>query len=427
MDTHLRNPEILVIGAGPGGASTAWALARAGREVLLVDRADFPRDKTCGDGLPPLAVRDLRRMGVLPQIEAAGAACIDEVGLIGPFGQTSTTRLANLSKRDHLYALVLPRYKLDDILRLHAMSAGARYAGGVRIEHLETADGRITHVTGSTPAGRLSLRPRQVVIATGAAMGMLTRDGFIHHRPTLVRAARAYFTHVHTPANRYEFYLDRQLLPGYGWIFPTGSGTANVGVGTMPTWWARHKPPRAELEAFVKRRAREGSMRDARLVGPIKSYPLRIDFPSQRVAGDNWVVVGEAAGLVNPLTGEGIDLAISSGLLAAEVIGRRFTDGTSLVSYQHELWERFGPMFSGLRLFRDIMVTPIFADTVIWLMSQHRFFASTILNIVLGHSMPQSIFHPLFMLQFLMPISPRFVARETRKLLRARQKSTIEA
>lgn len=416
-------PEILVIGAGPGGASTAWALARAGREVLLVDQADFPRDKTCGDGLPPLAVHDLRRMGVLEQIEAAGAARIDEVRLIGPFGQIATTRLADLSKQEPLYALVLPRYKLDNILRLHAMDAGVEYAGGIRVEHLEIDKNHITQVIGSSPSGRVELRPRQVVIATGAAMGMLTRDGFIRHKPTLVRAARAYFTHVGTAANRYEFYLDRQLLPGYGWIFPTGDGMANVGIGTMSTWWARHKTPQAELQAFVKRRAWEGSMAEAEPAGPVKGYPLRIDFPSQRIAGDNWVIVGEATGLVNPLTGEGIDLAISSGLLAAEVIDRSISDGTGLITYQHELWERFGPMFSGLRLFRDIMVTPVFADYVIWLMGQHRFFANTILNIVLGYSMPQSVFHPLFILQFLMPISPALAVRETWQAFRTQKKS----
>src|SRR5574340_1663445 len=88
-------PEILVIGAGPGGTAAAWALSQAGHEVLMVDRAEFPRDKTCGDGLPPMAVHSMRQMGVLPAIEAAHPAHIDTVRLFGPFGTQSEVFLPN--------------------------------------------------------------------------------------------------------------------------------------------------------------------------------------------------------------------------------------------------------------------------------------------------------------------------------------------
>ena len=93
--TQTLTPEILVIGAGPGGAAAAWGLAQAGHDVLMIDRAEFPRDKTCGDGLTPMAVGTLREMGVLAQVERAGAVRIENVRIVGPFGMEATMRFAD--------------------------------------------------------------------------------------------------------------------------------------------------------------------------------------------------------------------------------------------------------------------------------------------------------------------------------------------
>ncbi|HPV08967.1 MAG TPA: FAD-dependent monooxygenase, partial [Aggregatilineales bacterium] len=135
MDSRSLRPEILVIGAGPGGSAAARALAEAGHEVLLIDSADFPRDKTCGDGLTPMAVRTLRKMGVLAQVKAAGAQRIDYNRITGPFGLSATMAFAEYQP-DYPYALVLPRLILDDVLRRYALVAGAEFRGRVRVEDI---------------------------------------------------------------------------------------------------------------------------------------------------------------------------------------------------------------------------------------------------------------------------------------------------
>jgi geranylgeranyl reductase family protein len=416
----LHDPEVLVIGAGPGGTAAAWALAGAGHDVLMVDWAEFPRDKTCGDGLTPMAVGALRQMGVLPRIETAGATRIDDVRIAGPFGLSARMRFA-----DHLgpgtYALTLPRVRLDDILRQYAVEGGAGYMGGVRVEALDRENGRIAAVQGTGPDGPVEFRARHVIIAVGANMGLLRRAGLLRHRPRLIRASRAYFENVHSVTNSYEFFFDLDLLPGYGWIFPTGNGTANVGVGFKRAFWAAHdRPTSALLDEFVARRTRSGMLKGARRVGPVKGYPLRVDFSTQRVAGANWVLVGESAGLVNPVTGEGIDLAIESGLLAAETVhadiraGRR-AHGT----YQHRLRARYLPLFTGLRILRDILVTPLFFDYVLLLMKQYRFLTRTVIKIAQGCDPPLKVFHPLFILQFFMPISPQWVWQQIKQLFDA--------
>ena len=415
---QILRPEILVIGAGPGGAATAWGLAQAGHDVLLIDRTDFPRDKTCGDGLTPMAVQTLRQIGVLSEIEAAGAVRIDHVRIVGPFGVPATMAFADFQPKNP-YALVLPRLILDDILRKHALSGGAEFLGRVRVGRIVRDGERVVSVQGNSPAGPVEFRADQVVIAVGANMGLLQRGGFLRHKPRYIRAARAYYDNVPDTTNRYDFFFDFQLLPGYGWVFPTGQGRANVGVGILPVPWSTRKPTQTLLREFVARRAREGILNGAQRVGPIKGYPLRIDFPATRVAGENWVIVGEAAGLVNPVTGEGIDLAIESGLIASRTLDADIRTGRrDHLAYQRELWERFGPMFSGLRVLRDILITPFFTDYALWLMRQHRFLTRSVMNMAQGFDPPESVFHPLFILQFFMPLSPRLIGQEVQKALR---------
>jgi geranylgeranyl reductase family protein len=414
--TQTLTPEILVIGAGPGGAAAAWGLAQAGHDVLMVDRAEFPRDKTCGDGLTPMAVGTLRQMGVLAQVEEAGAVRIDNVRIVGPFGIEATMRFADFQP-DSPYALVFPRFQFDDLLRRHAIDGGAEHLGGVKVQALTRQGDRVVSVHGVSSGGEVEIRARHVVIAVGANMALLQREGFITHKPRFIRAARAYYDQVPATNSRYDFFFDSQLLPGYGWVFPVGAGRANVGVGILPVPWSTRRPTNRLLEEFVARRSREGTLRGAALAGPVKGYPLRIDYPATRSAGDNWVIVGEAAGLANPVTGEGIDLAIESGMIAAEILSRDIRSGRPTHrAYQHALWDRFGPMFTGLRALRDILITPFFTDYALLLMRQHHHLTRSVLNMAQGCWPPESVFHPLFIAQFFMPITPRLVGDALRAI-----------
>ncbi|HLV43397.1 MAG TPA: geranylgeranyl reductase family protein [Aggregatilineales bacterium] len=415
MDTQTLSPEILVVGAGPGGSATAWALAQAGHDVMMVDSASFPRDKTCGDGLTPLAVRTLREIGALARVEAAGAHRIDYTRISGPFGLSATMRFADYQP-GYEYALVLPRLTFDDILRRYAVEGGVDFRGQVRVTDVERSGDRVTAVLATTPEGPLVIRPRHVVMAVGANMGLLSRTGFITHKPRFIRAARAYFENVDTALGEfYDFYFDLELLPGYGWVFPTGNGTANIGVGVLPVFWSTRRPARDLLDEFLKRR-QAGGLAGLSRCGPVKGYPLRIDFPAQRAAGENWVVVGEAAGLVNPVTGEGIDLALESGLMAARCLHDDIAEGrTHHLNYQQELLRRYHSMFDGLRVLRDILITPLFTDYALLLMRQHHFLTKTIMKIAQGLAPPSSVLHPLFVAQVFLPITPRLLAGRQRR------------
>ena len=402
------NPEVLVIGAGPGGAAAAWKLASNGHDILMVDKADFPRDKTCGDGLTPMAVQTLNQMSVLDQVLAADPAKVNRVRIRGPFGTQIDVPFTEFMDSSMDYALVLPRITFDDILRRHALMSGADYSGNIRVEKIVRDGDRVTNVYAIGQNGPLQIRPRHVVIAVGANMGVLERDGFMKYKPHVMRAVRAYYSNVSTDPNCYEFFFDIELIPGYGWIFPGGDGVSNIGAGTAQVFWTPRHTAQALMQGFVQHRAKEGIMREAVQQGPIKGFPLRIDFPAERVAGENWIIIGEAAGLVNPITGEGIDLAMESGLLGARIIHDDITLGRrNHVTYQRELWHRFAAMFNGLRILRDILITPVLMDYVLWQIRHYRFLARTSLSITQGFTYPQMVFHPLFIIQFFLPVSPR--------------------
>lgn len=420
--SHVWQAEIVVVGAGPGGSAAAWALARLGHDVLLVDRASFPRDKTCGDGLTPSAVRTLREMGVLTQVEAVGAQRIDSVSITGPAGMRTSLALDEHLPPGASYALVLPRLQLDDILLQHAVTAGGRFRSQVDMSGIRRDGHRITSVLANTPDGAVEVRAEHVVLAVGASMGVLRREGLLGHDPQMIRAARMYCQVRGIARNAFSFYYDRDLLPGYGWIFPAGKGMANVGVGILPRPGTSPPSTATLLERFIARRVAQGDIQAAEPVAPSKGYPLRLDFLSQAAAGTNWVLVGEAAGLVNPLTGEGIDLALESGLLAGRTLHADITEGrVHHLGYQRALSQRYAPMFRGLPVLRDLIARPVLADYVTWLTRQHHFLATTMLRVALGIKPPAAVVHPLFLLQVFLPLSPRFVAQHLLRQANARQ------
>lgn len=309
--------DVIVVGAGPGGSAAGYYLARAGRRVLMLDKATFPRDKTCGDALTPRAVAALRDMDVLATL-AGQAFAARRLGVVAPGGHMTKVALES-AVSDPAHALVIPRLVLDDVLRKHAMVAGAGFEGGVAVGDIQAgADG--VEVRGQRRGQLYAARARLAIVATGASTGLLRRIGLLVRMPKVVLAARAYFEGVHGLDDAMQFHFDGVPLPGYGWVFPTGTASANVGAGVLaPNGRARRKriTGRQAYERFVRESSARRMLGAARQVGRVKGFPIRTDFATAPTYGERVLLVGEAAGLVNPLTGEGIDYAMESARTAA--------------------------------------------------------------------------------------------------------------
>lgn len=402
MAHRRETAEVAIVGAGPAGSTLAALLAGRGHDVLLLDRATFPRDKTCGDGLTPRAVGVLERLGLVDGLLAHGYRRIHAALLRAPNGDRWLMRFADYDLGLPAFGLVVPRFELDDYLRRYAVSRGARFLGGVDVERplyrasAATSRRAVIGVEARTAAGPIQVYARITVLATGAAIGLLRAFGVLQAMPPGINAIRGYFAGVPDLADAFEFYFDADLAPGYGWVFPLGEGRANIGLGVLARNGAGPAPNlRSRLNEFLRRYERLAA---AVPLGPAKGYPIRIDFPRCRTSGDGFLVIGEAAGLVNPVTGEGIDLALESAERAAEAIAAALAAGDATAAglrrYERELHGRYAGFFRGIRVLLRLATGPRALNVLIRRAPHRPYLARTIAGINLGVASPWLAFSP---------------------------------
>ena len=343
---------MLVVGAGPAGsAAAAWA-ARHGLDVVLADAATFPRDKTCGDGLTPRAIAELERLGLGGWVRSQGT----NQGLRAHgFGQVLELRWPGGSLPSHGGAIA--RTELDDRIRQVALDAGAVpmqaakavdvVRSGERVESVVFDDGR-------------TVRCRRLVVADGARSTLGRVLGREWHKQTAYGvAARGYVASAHSDDPWISSHLELrgesdEVLAGYGWVFPLNDGTINIGVGTLAT----EKRPasirlRSLIELYTDQRRDEW-----KLDGPVravKSALLPMGGAVSGVAGANWALIGDAAGCVNPLNGEGIDYGLETGRLVAELLAG---PGDLSTAWPATLRGHYGQAFSIARRLAGLLTIP---------------------------------------------------------------------
>jgi geranylgeranyl reductase family protein len=340
--------DVMVVGAGPAGASAACALARRGVDVLLIDRKEFPRDKTCGDGVPPGSIEILNDLGMGDKIRAAGFYPIHGIRIGAPAGRTWETSFR--AKRDGAQFYVAPRAQFDSLIQSHAVESGARFLqGGVKAPIEE--NGRVTGVRAVANGRAAELRSQVVIGADGATSAVAralrpTTRSPEHHRSI---AIRAYVDGIETLPNRVEFYFYKRFVPGYGWVFPLGRERANVGVVMRADKYRSAGASLRELMTeFLASPAVASRLRPGHRVDNVESWQLPNGAVDRfRNAFDGALLVGDAASLVDPLTGEGIHNALVSAKIAAEVIGgaieRGDTSMKSLSEYDRRCGRVLGP------------------------------------------------------------------------------------
>jgi menaquinone-9 beta-reductase len=381
--------DVAIVGAGPGGSAAAHYLAARGLGVVLLDKSEFPRDKTCGDGLTPRAVGVLHDMGLLVDLLRVGHR-ISGVEIIAPDGYSTG---ASIPAQHGLPApmLVIPRMTLDDTLRRRAVQSGARFESEVLVTDIVPSADAVV-VKGTRSDRPVSVSARMAIVATGASTGLLARLGLLSKTPRMMLAARAYYDGTPALADRIQIRFDGVPLPGYGWVFPVTASSANVGVGYFPWGLKARKRPansRAVFDAFVAGRSMATVLGGARQAGPLKGYPLRVDFPEAPTSGDRVVLVGEAAGLVNPITGEGIDYALESAQIAAEHVARKIAQGDlsreGLSQYDQVLRSRFGRLFAFCRRLRDSSLNALLLNRLVRVAARRDDLKMLLIDILLGN------------------------------------------
>ena len=363
--------DVIVVGAGPAGATTAFYLAQSGLDVLLLEKSRFPREKVCGDGLTPRAVKTLVGMGI---------SVTEQDGWVRNKG----LRVIGAGKRLELpwpelasypgYGLVRTRHDLDETLARRAQQAGARLHEGVTVTTPVRSErtGRITGVVAKTAddGEDRTYRARVVVAADGnssrlsVAMGLPKRDD----RPLGVAVRTYYRTHRHDD-DYLESWLDLwdgdRLLPGYGWIFGMGDGTSNVGLGLLNTSAAfGHTDYHALLRKWLKGMPAEWGFTEENRTQPIRGAALPMGFNRTPHYHQGLLLVGDAGGMVNPFNGEGIAYAMESGEILARTIvqalarSRRAETERVLAGYPHALSQAYGGYYALGRTFVKLIGKP---------------------------------------------------------------------
>ncbi len=350
--------DVLVVGAGPSGASAAHWLADRGHRVLVVERKRFPRDKTCGDGLTPRAVRQLEDMGLAERL--ADCQRFDGLRSIA-HGVTMELRWPE-HPRFPSYGYVVRRRDLDEMVAERAVKAGATMWPAAEAVEPVVERGLVTGaVVRRTESGtHETVRARYLVVADGANSRFGRALGAARDRTyPLGMAVRGYFTSPYHDEPWIESHLDLRdkhgnHLPGYGWVFPVGDGTVNVGVGLLSTFAGWKDVNTSHLmEVFCETAPRRWGISPATACGAPVGGKLPTGLSVVPRVGPTWLTVGDAAGSVNPFNGEGISVAYETGRLAADALddALRTGDGLALRRYPERLDEEYALYFKVARAF----------------------------------------------------------------------------
>lgn len=369
--------DVLVIGGGPAGVGAAHWLARAGHSVEVVEKKEYPRDKTCGDGLTPRAVFQLQEMGY----DFAAQEFHRITGLRSYAGDELMIELEwPRHSRFPDWGGIIRRRDLD-----HQVAILAERQGAVIREKTEAfplvEDGRLTGVELRSGGEIEVVDPKVVVIADGS----LNRFG--RHLGTDRRkdypmglAARGYYSSPRSHDGFMESQLDMRdetgaSMPGYGWVFPLGDGTVNVGVGLLSTFkrW-KHVNTTRMMNDYVRTAPDYwGLSEETRLTDPVGGK-LSMSFSKAPLVGPNWVMVGDAAGAINPWNGEGISYAYETGRIAAHYVGEAVGSGdlTHLARYPIHLDDEYGLYYKMARVFVKAIGNPAVMRTLAHTGLRHR-------------------------------------------------------
>ncbi|MCL1922661.1 MAG: geranylgeranyl reductase family protein [Propionibacteriaceae bacterium] len=358
--------DVIVVGAGPGGSSTAIHLAKAGLDVLLLEKTTFPREKVCGDGLTPRAIKELVSLGVRPSTLDWKRNKGLRIHVGRAHYQMGWPELSDFPS----FGMTVRRSVFDEFLAHRAMDAGARLLTGTNVQAPILHRGRITGVT--TKDGQQFTAPLAVAAdGNSARLAVAMGRHRMENRP-LGLAIRTYFTSP-TANDKYidswlELWDDSptpKLLPGYAWSFPLGDGTCNVGLGLPDANRFKHVDLRDSMTRWLAGLDLHYEFTEAHQVGPIQGAALPMGFNRKPLYGQGLLLVGDAAGAINPFNGEGISYAMESGRFAAEQIiqahGRGVnTNGAerALIGYARRMRDEWGGYFQLGNTFSRIISNP---------------------------------------------------------------------
>lgn len=401
--------DVIVVGAGPGGSSAAAFAARNGLSTLLLDRADFPRDKVCGDGLTPQAIYWLDLLGCVDHVLDHTKSCIKSCDLYINRDLVLTGGFPPNTKYPD-FCILLDRRRFDHILVNHAIASGARFEPNCPVRGIaHRSDSIVVTVDSGNKqvnfSGRIVIGADGVSSVVSRSIGNVLRDG------ATALSLRTYYRNVKYQGSQIKVYFDERFFPGYGWVFVDDEGFANIGLGYAFDKAFPVSPNLKDIfQAFLKDDLAD-LLREASQCGGVSGGAVAFYKPN-RIVADRIMLIGDAANQADPLNGGGIHKAMESAYLAVEAARRALSIGDcsvqSLRWYQEQWEQQFELDWRTAELFLSIAKNPNLKEVCLFVlkniarltMRDRRFqeFCSGVFSGVIAQNVclvPKALFHAL--------------------------------
>ncbi len=339
--------DVIVVGGGPGGSSTTAFLTKAGKKVLLLDKAIFPRDKICGDALSGKTIGVLKELGLVDKIAKQRHGNINGIILSSPKGEEMQLPFTKGGKNVRPSGYVVRRQDADNVFFQNAKKVAARTIEGFTVTDIIKENGTVCGVKGIDASKKaMEFKAKVVVGADGAYSTLVRKLGIEKHDDNhMCTATRAYYKNVEGLTDNIEIHFIKDLMPGYFWVFPIDGKNANVGLGMVVKDLKKknYDLRKKTIEMVENHPLFKERFKGAKLEGNVMTWQLPFGSKQQQVHGDGFVLVGDAAALIDPFSGEGVGNALLSGKIASKhivnALNKKDVSAKGLESYKEELWK----------------------------------------------------------------------------------------
>lgn len=409
---HNLRTKVAIIGTGPSGCAASYELSKNGIEHILIDKAIFPRDKVCGDGLSPSVFYVLRK--IYPELIAKMAAQTDKFkpmlsGMgVAPNGVEADMPLYNPAQDDLPPAFSAKRIDFDHFLVNQLNTTYATAYFGYEVTDIVRHDNGFTLTIKDNNAATTMQIDAEVLIGADGDRSIVKKkltSSKLNNEHYLA-GIRAYYSGVTGMKNRLEFHLFSKVLPGYFWIFPLANGQANVGVCMLSSYIGKNKVNLREilLKAIQEEPTLKTRFANATLDGKIVGWGLPVGSnPKKVLSGERFLLIGDAASVINPLSGEGIAPAFYTGMYAAQAIVSAKGDYSAAVfqqSYDSRIARTMGFEFRLMRWLQGIYHYPRLLNFLLGSFAHNTFLIENC-GVFFDQKSRKALYNPMFSLRML--------------------------
>ena len=411
----IENHSITIIGSGPSGVATALKLDRLGIPCMLIDKATFPRDKICGDGISHRTVYILKQWidpNIVERFASNQNIQLDSWGLRVEGTKNNRTDIGYLTdynkQTDTPSGFVCKRWEFDNFLVQEVKKSPLiTFHENIEIiDYQKNTEGWLI----KSKNEQLVIQSQLLIVADGAQSRFARIYGGITLDPKHYMASvKAYYKGVagFHKDNYLEFYFLKNFLPGYFWVFPLPNGEANVGIAMVSDEVSKRKLnlKKSLLEVIETTPKLKKRFENAELISDIQGFGLPLGSKKRQLSGDNYILVGDAASLIDPLTGEGIANALLSGVIAAEQAAQCLTQNdfsaTILRGYDERIYRIYGQEFKTSYLLQRWFKNSLFFNIIFWLISKNTALARTFATVFNDTNFKMQLLKPKVWWKFL--------------------------